>query len=1075
MNTQLHAVNSTGRAAPHNHLRPAAFVRSVGILFLALLTVPNALRADCNLSGNVVGYVNLPLPATPGDFLIANPLNGPNNHLNTILPLPDTAAGTTILRWNPAIQTYGDPIIFIAGVGWDSDNPDPSWLVLNPGEGVFMQKPASPPLTVTFVGEVPEGTLATPIPAGLSCLASMVPQARPLGQSGVGGTLQFPAVDEDMAYLWNTSSQAFEVCSFFGGIWDPTDPTIGVAQGFMAQKAAPANWTRDFVVSCATGPRLAIALQGSGQVQVSWSASGWILEEAIDPEGPWTAVSGNPASPYATQPVVAMQFYRLARVACLAVNCPTNQVLDCAGLTGTPAFFTVTASNLCAGTNVPVNSTPTNGSLFALGTSTVTCVATISSETNTCTFTVTVRDNQPPLITCPPNIVVNQDPGQCSKSNVTYTVTATDVCAGTNVTVVCSPPSSSTFPIGTTPVTCWATDTLGNSNSCTFTVTVRNCGPNPCTNDSYTITVHPGVNLIANQLDRGGNTLPEILPVVPPGTVFWKLQPCAPVPVWLAVATNTTGTNWIPDTERLTPGEGASLEILSGRPPLPLTFTGRPRCSRSLPVRLVEGWQVVSDQLPEWGNIASIVGAAPLDGTQVYRMGWGIYTYTEPFGWDEEPVAQVGEAWLLYWPLDNQPPVISCSDVEVIHDPGQCSRSNVTYRVSAFDSDCSGVTLTCSPTNGSTFPLGRTPVTCWAIDAAGNSNRCTFNVVVKELEIALGSNPGETVVTWPECTDMRLESAESLRAGGTTAWWDIPGATSPYLDRTVSLSNFQARLTCGQVVPLSEECLPLVAWGYNGLASCTLAGKLFTVQLQFWTSDTNSLSIHICGPAKFGANTNTLYDLASCPVTLGTDGWYRASCPLILVEGSGGFTIAQQVDQLGHGLWYITINTELLPNGEIRGQLQPVPRYFGAMLTCDQMVPPSLFCDPLVAWGYNGQASCALDGGQFTVQLTFWISDYVPGLTSILLHGPAGGGTNAPVLYRLTDSCPISLDTNGWYHMICPLTLRESAGGYTIVQQVEQLRAGMWYITISGEFNQGGEIRGQLQPTHSRFFRLVKP
>jgi hypothetical protein len=47
---------------------------------------------------------------------------------------------------------------------------------------------------------------------------------------------------------------------------------------------------------------------------------------------------------------------------------------------------------------------------------------------------------------------------------------ASDNCPG--VTFVCSAASGSTFPIGTTTVTCTATDTSGNTASCSFTVTV---------------------------------------------------------------------------------------------------------------------------------------------------------------------------------------------------------------------------------------------------------------------------------------------------------------------------------------------------------------------------------------------------------------------------------------------------------------------------------------------------------------------------------------------------------------------------------------------------------------------------
>jgi hypothetical protein len=53
---------------------------------------------------------------------------------------------------------------------------------------------------------------------------------------------------------------------------------------------------------------------------------------------------------------------------------------------------------------------------------------------------------------------------------VTYaTPPASDNCPG--VIVACNPPSGSCFPIGVATVTCTATDTSGNTATCSFTVT----------------------------------------------------------------------------------------------------------------------------------------------------------------------------------------------------------------------------------------------------------------------------------------------------------------------------------------------------------------------------------------------------------------------------------------------------------------------------------------------------------------------------------------------------------------------------------------------------------------------------
>lgn len=131
----------------------------------------------------------------------------------------------------------------------------------------------------------------------------------------------------------------------------------------------------------------------------------------------------------------------------------------------------VTYSVVASGTPAPtVTCTLPSGSSFPVGTTTVNCTATNGiGNPATCSFTVTVKDAEAPVVTCSANIIANTDPGLCT-AVVTYTATATDNCPG--VTLSCSPPSGSTFSVGATTVTCTATDAVGNTATCTFTVTV---------------------------------------------------------------------------------------------------------------------------------------------------------------------------------------------------------------------------------------------------------------------------------------------------------------------------------------------------------------------------------------------------------------------------------------------------------------------------------------------------------------------------------------------------------------------------------------------------------------------------
>src|SRR6185295_3201158 len=118
-----------------------------------------------------------------------------------------------------------------------------------------------------------------------------------------------------------------------------------------------------------------------------------------------------------------------------------------------------------------VTCSPASGSTFAIGTTTVTCSATDAhGNTGSCTFTVKVQDTTAPTVNCPANMTLEATgPAGATAS---FTATASDIVDGSDA-VTCSPASGSTFAIGTTTVTCSATDAHGNTGSCTFTVKVE--------------------------------------------------------------------------------------------------------------------------------------------------------------------------------------------------------------------------------------------------------------------------------------------------------------------------------------------------------------------------------------------------------------------------------------------------------------------------------------------------------------------------------------------------------------------------------------------------------------------------
>jgi HYR domain/Autotransporter beta-domain len=140
--------------------------------------------------------------------------------------------------------------------------------------------------------------------------------------------------------------------------------------------------------------------------------------------------------------------------------------------------FTVSANDNVDGAITPtVTSSPTtglsSGSAFPVGTTTVTASATdAAGNISTSNFTVTVTDNEDPVLTVPGNIAASTDPG-VNTAVVTYAApTATDNVAGVTVARTAGPASGAAFPLGVTTVTHVATDAAGNTDTESFTVTV---------------------------------------------------------------------------------------------------------------------------------------------------------------------------------------------------------------------------------------------------------------------------------------------------------------------------------------------------------------------------------------------------------------------------------------------------------------------------------------------------------------------------------------------------------------------------------------------------------------------------
>src|SRR5262249_34519722 len=122
-------------------------------------------------SVNLIAYASLVLQTGQSNYL-SFVLRGIDQKLDTLLPLPPEADGTTLQFYDPAAQSFGPPITFVGGIGWlDAADESPVVNLATQSACVVMPRSSVPGATnvvSTTVGEVPQGLLQRTLPPGYS-------------------------------------------------------------------------------------------------------------------------------------------------------------------------------------------------------------------------------------------------------------------------------------------------------------------------------------------------------------------------------------------------------------------------------------------------------------------------------------------------------------------------------------------------------------------------------------------------------------------------------------------------------------------------------------------------------------------------------------------------------------------------------------------------------------------------------------------------------------------------------------------------------------------------------------------
>jgi hypothetical protein len=371
--------------------------------------------------------------------------------------------------------------------------------------------------------------------------------------------------------------------------------------------------------------------------------------------------------------------------------------------------------------------------------------------------------------------------------------TATSSC-GAPVNVVCTPPPNTVFLLGTTTVTCTATDPFGNTASCSFKVTVLpdstppviDCTclqaqlprtvfacfapiPNVCFAQCYSDNCTPAAQLTCTQSPPAGTIVPGGASYIITVTVTDAAGNSSQCQVGFTVIAPTDTRVWNTGGTGSQAANFTVIQTPGGPANIPAVLT------------LPTPW-LANDAASSWVSFTPNSSSAAI-GVYVYRLTFNLpctngASINGRFMSDDSariwlngvPTAALSTSYSAWTPVSLTSGFVSglntldiyvtnaiiwtgirteltnsfsccCPQAIALNCPRQALRgwvcgdgiANVPFNVTA-SSLCPSpnvtVSVTCVPPSPGPFPVGTTTVNCTATDSLGNTTSCSFPVVV---------------------------------------------------------------------------------------------------------------------------------------------------------------------------------------------------------------------------------------------------------------------------------------------------------------------------------------------------------
>ncbi len=394
---------------------------------------------------------------------------------------------------------------------------------------------------------------------------------------------------------------------------------------------------------------------------------------------------------------------------------------------------------------------------------------------------VSIEDNEPPLLVCPADVSVSTPPGVLTHTfNDLEPSTLSDNCSApvalSFIRSGTTPgngngPANGTYNAGTTVVTYTATDNAGNTSTCSFTVLVDAGTPLTLILDTVSVdcqdstvsfavdvSVRDFVNITGLQFDITWDSARiqfDSVGNLRPGFGF-------------------NSTNFFGFTSAI---NGNTLKFFAGN---------------------ASGYPSIPDDEVLFTIYFSVktLGTSPLDFTGTINAVNTSFNFI--------PVTLIHGFFDI---ADFSPPVVICPDnMTVSADSGVCTATLALDLPNASDA-CSGIESISSDKLDNVYPPGPTVVVFTATDNAGNSAACSVTIFVE----------GQTAPQFSNCPENLTVNASGTDCAAP-AFWDLPQAINPCNGSAVAVT---ASDTSGTAFPVGTHVVTFKAGAGADTSECS--------------------------------------------------------------------------------------------------------------------------------------------------------------------------------------------------------------------------------------------------------------